>query len=70
MEFGRILVFAGIAIVLAGGIVWLGARIGLGRLPGDVVIERDSFTLAFPIITSIILSIVLTIVLNVVLRLR
>ena len=70
MELGRILTLAGIAMVLAGGIVWLGARIGLGRLPGDIVIERDNFTLAFPIITSIILSIVLTIVLNVVLRMR
>lgn len=70
MEIGRILIIAGVAIALAGGIVWLGARMGLGRLPGDIVIQRDNFTIAFPIITSIILSIVLTIVLNVVLRMR
>jgi hypothetical protein len=70
MEIGRILVFAGLALALAGGIVWLAARMGLGRLPGDIVVERDNVTIAIPIITSTVLSIVLTIVLNVVLRLR
>jgi hypothetical protein len=70
MEIGRILVFAGLALALAGGIVWLAARMGLGRMPGDIVVERDNVTIAIPIITSIVLSIVLTIVLNVVLRLR
>lgn len=70
MEIGRLLMVAGVAIALAGAIVWLGGRIGLGRLPGDIVIQRDNFTIAIPIITSIVLSVVLTIVLNLVFRLR
>jgi hypothetical protein len=66
----RMLVLGGVAIVSAGALLWLGAKAGLGRLPGDIMVERDNFRLAVPIVTSIVLSIVLTIVLNVVLRLR
>jgi len=39
------------------------SRIGLGRLPGDIVIERENFTLYVPIATGILISIVLSIVL-------
>jgi hypothetical protein len=42
---------------------------GLGRLPGDIVIQRDNLSCVFPIVTSIILSILLTVLLNVILRL-
>jgi hypothetical protein len=70
MDAGRILVFVGIAITLAGTLVWLGARLGLGRLPGDIIVERDNFTFAFPLSTSIVVSVILTIVLNIALRLR
>ena len=38
-------------------------RIGIGRLPGDVVVERGNFTFYFPVATSILVSIVLTLVL-------
>jgi putative membrane protein len=38
----------------------LAERFGLGRLPGDIVIERDGFRLYFPVMTSIIVSVVLT----------
>jgi hypothetical protein len=40
---------------------WL-ARWGLGRLPGDIVIERDGFRLYIPITTSIIVSVVLSLI--------
>jgi hypothetical protein len=50
--------------------VYLAARTGLpiGRLPGDIRIERDNFSCSFPIVTSILLSIILTIALNVIVR--
>jgi hypothetical protein len=41
---------------------WL-TRLGLGRLPGDIVIERDNFRLYIPITTSLLISVVLSLVL-------
>lgn len=59
----RVLIVVGLLLVLAGVLwPWI-ARLGLGRLPGDIVIERGSFTFYFPIVTSIVVSIVLTLVL-------
>jgi hypothetical protein len=56
----RSLIGIGLAVVLAG-IAWpLLARIGLGRLPGDIMIQRDSTSFYFPIVTCIIVSIVLS----------
>jgi len=45
-------------------------RLGLGRLPGDVVVRRGSFTVVFPLATSLLLSLVATILLNLWLRSR
>jgi hypothetical protein len=56
----RFLIIAGIAIVLIGvAWPWL-ARIGLGRLPGDINIERDGWSFHFPLMTSLVVSAVLT----------
>jgi len=63
------MIVAGIAIALAGGALLLGAKAGLGRLPGDIVVGGESVRIAVPIVTSIVLSIVLTMVLNIALRL-
>lgn len=59
----RILIIAGI-ILLAAGLMWpFIAKLGLGRLPGDIVISRGNTKLYFPIVTSILLSVVLSAVL-------
>lgn len=56
----RILIIFGIALVLLGLFwPWL-AKLGLGKLPGDIVIERDGFRLYFPLMTSIIVSLILS----------
>ena len=56
----RLLIGIGLALVLAG-IAWpLLARIGLGRLPGDIMIQRGSTSFYFPLVTCMIVSIVLT----------
>ncbi len=56
----KLLIGAGIVLILVG-IAWLvGERFGLGRLPGDIVIERGNFRLYFPITTSLIVSVVLS----------
>jgi hypothetical protein len=53
----------GIVLVVAG-LCWpLIGRLGLGRLPGDIVIHRSNFSFYFPIMTSLVLSIVLSLVL-------
>jgi DUF2905 family protein len=67
---GRIIAGAGAVLVLVGAALWLAGRLGLGRLPGDVVIRRGSFTFVFPIATSLLLSLIATIVLNLWLRNR
>jgi Protein of unknown function (DUF2905) len=61
---GRILAGVGIALVVVGAVLWLAGRLGLGRLPGDVVVRRGSFTFTFPLATSLVLSVVATILLN------
>jgi hypothetical protein len=60
MDIRRILIVAGIVLVVLG-ILWpFLTRLGIGRLPGDIVIERESFRFYFPLVTSILLSLVLT----------
>jgi len=59
----KLLIAIGIA-VLAAGLLWpVLARLGLGRLPGDIVVRREGFTFYAPIATSLILSLLLTLVL-------
>ena len=58
---GKLLVVVGLVITGLGLLVMLG--LPFGRLPGDVVIRRGSFTLYFPIVTSILISVLLTLVL-------
>jgi hypothetical protein len=56
----RPLVILGIVLIVVGlAWPWL-SRLGLGRLPGDIVIERDNFRLYIPITSSIIVSLVVT----------
>lgn len=60
MDFGRWLVVAGVALVMVG-LLWpyLG-RLGLGRLPGDIVIEREGFSLYIPVTTCLLISAAVT----------
>jgi hypothetical protein len=60
---GKVLILAGVVLVVVGLIVLGAQRFGLGRLPGDIVIERDGFTLYIPLATSLIVSLGLTLVL-------
>ncbi|MCL4079429.1 DUF2905 family protein [Coriobacteriia bacterium Es71-Z0120] len=67
--FGKVIMALGIGLALLGALVWLGGRLGLGSLPGDVRIERESWGCYVPIASSIVLSLVLTLVLNLIVRL-
>ncbi len=59
----RFLIILGV-LLLALGLLWpLIAKLGLGRLPGDIHIERDGFSFYLPITTSIIVSLVISLLL-------
>lgn len=59
---GRILVIAGIVLVVAG-LAWpFLSRLGLGNLPGDIVIRGEQGGFYFPIVTCIVISLVLSLI--------
>ncbi|MBP7332085.1 MAG: hypothetical protein BWY65_00593 [Firmicutes bacterium ADurb.Bin373] len=65
-SFGKMFLFIGIIMLALGGIMLAGGRLfGLGRLPGDIFIQKGNFSFYFPVMTGIILSILLTIILNI-----
>ena len=62
LAMSRILIIAGVLLVVAGlAWPWL-SKLGLGRLPGDIVVQREGFSLYFPIVTSLILSVIASVV--------
>jgi len=63
-EMGRVLVLVGAIAILAGVVLMLAPRIPwLGRLPGDIVINRGPVTVYFPLMTSVVVSVVVTLLL-------
>jgi hypothetical protein len=67
----RIFIIIGLIFLLAGGFLYLAARVGfpLFNLPGDIRIERSNFTCLIGLGTSLFLSILLTVGLNIIIRL-
>jgi hypothetical protein len=62
-QLGKMLMIFGLAIVLIGLALWTGFGASwLGRLPGDVRIERGHSAFYFPIVTCIVLSIILSLI--------
>ncbi|RWA76747.1 DUF2905 domain-containing protein [Mesorhizobium sp.] len=59
----RTLIVVGLSIVVVGLLWPWVTRIGLGRLPGDIVIERENFRLYVPVTTGILISVVLSAIL-------
>jgi hypothetical protein len=64
-ELGKLLVVFGLVLALVGGALWTGVGGGwLGRLPGDIRIERGQSGFYFPLVTCIIISIVVSLILS------
>lgn len=62
MSIQKLLIVLGVLLLVAGlAWPWL-AKLGLGRLPGDIAMRREGFSFYFPIATSIIVSIVLSVI--------
>ncbi|GAB4278808.1 MAG: hypothetical protein Kow0056_11450 [Coriobacteriia bacterium] len=59
---GKALALIGAAIALLGGVLWVGGRVGLGSLPGDLRLEGEGWSCFVPITTSILLSLLLSLV--------
>jgi hypothetical protein len=67
------LILIGAVLIAAGVLLYVGGKfgfMGLGRLPGDIRVERESFSYYFPIATSIVISIVLSAILYLISRFR
>jgi hypothetical protein len=63
MSVSRVLIVFGLVLV-ALGLLWpIIGKLGLGHLPGDIVIERENFRLYLPLVTSLLVSVVLSLVL-------
>jgi len=65
---GRFMLIFGGIILLVGLFLFLAGKLGIGRLPGDIMIERGNFVFYFPLTTAIIISVILTLLLNVLWR--
>lgn len=63
-QVGRLIMFIGAALFIVGLLLALAGRLGLGRLPGDLVWRRGPVTVFFPLATSLLLSLLLTLLLN------
>ncbi len=62
---GRFLILTGLVIALVGLLLLLAERVPwLGRLPGDIRIERGNWRFYFPLATSLLISLILTILIN------
>lgn len=68
IPIGKMMMAAGALFFLIGLAFTVGARFGLGSLPGDLAVRRGNTSFFFPIVSSIVLSVVLSIVLNLVMR--
>ena len=64
MNAGKALIILGLAIALVGVLVLLASRVPwLGRLPGDIHVERENWSFYFPLTTSILVSLVVSLAL-------
>lgn len=63
MLMARFLIVLGVILIVVG-LAWpLLAKLGLGRLPGDIHVEREGFSFFFPITTGLIISVVVSLIL-------
>jgi hypothetical protein len=64
VPLGKTIVIIGLVIAACGGLIWALPSLPLvgrlGRLPGDIIVHRGSFTFYFPLVTSVVISMVLS----------
>lgn len=67
-SLGKLLLIGGGLMAFSGLLILFFSRLGLGRLPGDIFIQRENISFYFPLATMILVSIVLTIIINLIKR--
>ena len=68
---GKLLIIVGIILVIAGIFIHFNLKVPwMGRLPGDITIKREGFSLYIPVVTSLLLSGLLTLILYILSKLR
>ena len=62
-QFGKTLLVLGLVLAAVGGLLMVSGMLPwIGKLPGDIMIERKNFTVYFPLATSVVLSILLSLI--------
>jgi formate hydrogenlyase subunit 3/multisubunit Na+/H+ antiporter MnhD subunit len=62
---GKLLIVCGVALALVGVLLVVAGKVPfLGRLPGDILVRRDNWSVYFPLTTCIVISVVLTLLLS------
>lgn len=65
IDIGKLLVGLGILLIVVGGVFLVSGKVPfLGRLPGDIHIQRGNWSFYFPLTTSILISLILTLLLS------
>lgn len=66
MNIAKFLIFLGIFIAFIGMLVFIGEKLGIpfGKMPGDITVKKEKYSIYFPIVTFILISIFITIFLN------
>jgi hypothetical protein len=60
-DLGKLLVIGGAVLIVLGAVLWKFGGFGpLGRLPGDISVQKESFSFHFPIVTCLLISLLLT----------
>jgi hypothetical protein len=62
-HIGKVFIILGVIIIAIGGLLLLSGKLPwIGRLPGDILVQKKNFTFYFPLATSILLSLLLTLI--------
>lgn len=70
-DLGRVVIVIGIVLVVLGSILWFFGKLPfLGKLPGDIMVQKDNFSFYAPLTTMILISIFLSIILTIISNLK
>ncbi|MEK9150215.1 MAG: DUF2905 domain-containing protein [Candidatus Desantisbacteria bacterium] len=68
---GKLFIFIGILLILFGVMMAFWGKIPfLGKLPGDIMVQKGNLRVFIPLATSLVLSLVITLIINILFRLR
>lgn len=67
-QIAKWIIFLGVFFIIFGLILWGASKLfPLGKLPGDISVHREKFSIYFPWISSLVISLILTVVINLIL---